>query len=354
MVYNAARGYDSEVICWDGETAFPLSEYGQIASHLVVICDPNTEKLCYPKLQLVLPRHHLIIVSGEEQDKNLSTLQLLWEKFYDLQLDRKAHLILLGGGSLLDLVAFAASSYLRGVRFDLVPTTLLAMVDASYGGKTGINFRESKNIIGSFAPADQVILSPIWLDSLPSEALNAGEAELLKHFLIADAASFWAYMKAAPQSPRDIFDWVMPSLAIKINLVHQDPYEQLDKRALLNLGHTVGHALESFFRHHEPQLPHGLAVAAGIAIETQIAANQALITNQEADEFLDVWLEKFPLPGWRQEDWPHLIPFLLKDKKNTNGAIRMALLTKIGQATFPVSVTQQEIQSALEAVYSRH
>jgi 3-dehydroquinate synthase len=315
-------------------------------SQVVVLADDNTVRLCYPQVEPFLPQHALIRVPSGEETKNLQTSAYIWEEMTRLKLDRWALLLNLGGGVVGDMGGFCSAVYKRGINFIQVPTTLLAQVDASVGGKTGIDFLHFKNHLGVFQEPLAVFIYPPFLDSLPQGQLRSGYAEIIKHWLIADAKG-WATQRQAGLLVQDWVTVVGESVAIKAAVVEADPLEN-GYRKVLNFGHTVGHAVESFLLPLEGRaLLHGEAVAVGMLCESWLSVQKGLLSQQAFEEievFLSWIYEKVDL---KKEEISPIAQLCLQDKKNTGSTINCTLLEEIGKAVYNQPVTLQEIEASL-------
>ena len=337
--------------------SFPDQDFSQLniyldelkPSKLFILVDENTHEHCLPTLlgnmETSLPFEILEIEPGEEM-KTLTTAAHLWEILAGFEADRNALLINLGGGVITDLGGFVASTYKRGIKFINMPTTLLAMCDASIGGKTGIDHQFIKNIIGTFAAADHVFVYPEFLKSLPFEELRSGFAEMLKHGLIADEKHWEDLIELRDLEAEQLFPYIKRSMEIKLEIVEQDFREQ-NIRKTLNFGHTVGHAIESVHLESGKPILHGEAVAAGMICETWLAANEKLIATEEAKRIVENIRRFFPpidLSAFAGKD---LVGLMKKDKKNSGSRINFALPEKIGSARYDVHISEENIYHAL-------
>jgi 3-dehydroquinate synthase len=283
----------------------------------------------------------LIIVPPGESHKNLETIQHLWQGFLENGLDRNSTVIALGGGVIGDLVGFAASTYMRGIAWVCVPTTLLAMVDASLGGKTGFDLPQGKNLIGSFYPPKLVLADPKVLQTLPSVECISGLAEVVKHGIIADPDVFDICARGLGCVQDELPQIVRRAMAVKIKIIEDDPFER-GVRAALNLGHTVGHAVELVSRF---QLRHGEAVAIGMVAEAALAERLSVAKKGLSDHIGDV-LSGLGLPvripaGLSREE---MLRAMRVDKKKNADAIRFALPADIGRVEL---VEVRDLQAAL-------
>ena len=269
----------------------------------------------------------LIIPAGEDH-KNLETVNQLWKSFLENGLDRKSTIIALGGGVIGDLAGFAASTFMRGVSWVCIPTTLLAMVDASLGGKTGFDLPEGKNLIGSFYPPKLVLADPQVLKTLPEEEFRSGLAEVVKHGIISDPELFNLCGRGLDWIKEHLEEIVKRAMSVKIKIIEEDPYEK-GFRAALNLGHTVGHAVEivSGFR-----LRHGEAVAIGMVAEAKLAQRLTVAgkgLSETVTETLKALSLPIQIPGELSRE--EIIRAMRVDKKKSNGIVRFALPVEIGK-----------------------
>ena len=314
-------------------------------SSVTVLTDTNTKAFCYPHFSSVLPAHELITVSPGENHKNLRGVEEIWTALTRLQVDRKGLLIISGGGVLGDMGGFCAATFKRGIEFILIPTTLLAQVDASVGGKLGIDFEDFKNHIGVFREPYCTIIDTVFLKSLPAAELRSGFAEIIKHCLIADP-TMWETIRLKNYSEQDWNTLVPHSIAIKRKITESDPKES-GLRKILNFGHTIGHALESAALQSGKPILHGEAIAAGMICESFIAQKKNLISVTELSRITDYLISVFGhhQPEKKSDD---LISMMLQDKKNHGRKILMALPDGIGSCKWDIETTPAEILDALD------
>jgi shikimate kinase / 3-dehydroquinate synthase len=284
----------------------------------------------------------MITVPAGEAHKNLKTIQTLWHRFLEHGLDRKSTVLALGGGVIGDMAGFAASTYMRGISWVGVPTTLLAMVDASLGGKTGFDLPQGKNLIGSFYPPKLVLADPHLLNTLPEAELRSGMAEVVKHGIIADPELFNRCGRGLECIKDNMEQIVKRAMAVKIKIIEDDPYEK-GFRAALNLGHTVGHAIELVSRF---QLRHGEAIAIGMVAEAKLAERLNLAVPGLSDKISQT-LIPLGLPIDIPPDLPReaILRTIRVDKKKDATAIRFALPIDIGNVEL-VEIT--DLESVLE------
>lgn len=324
----------------DLETVISKKPYSQI----VVLTDTNTRKVCYPKLKLT-GAHTVLEMDAGEESKNLDTCIKIWSELTKLKIDRKGLLIVLGGGVPGDLGGFCAATYKRGIDFVLAPTTLLSQVDASVGGKLGIDFEQFKNHIGVFqTPVATIIYTP-FLGTLPKTELRSGFAEVIKHCLISDKA-MWDVIKKKKLEEQDWQALTMHSVKFKADVVRIDPRET-GLRKVLNFGHTIGHALESYFLTSNNRILHGEAIAIGMIAESWIAHQKGLLTKEELDEIKKYFIQIYGMVTLPKEK-SEILKLVLQDKKNVGDKILIAVPDGIGQSKWDVEVTEVEISKALD------
>ena len=305
---------------WLGENSLSkldISGYSKVA----ILVDENTKRNCLPKLPQ-LENSIIIEVTSGEINKSISSCNYIWEQLSEHNFDRDSLLINLGGGVIGDMGGFAASTYKRGIDFIQVPTTLLAMVDASVGGKLGVDFNGLKNQIGLFNNPESVLIFPEFLETLPENQLKSGYAEVVKHALISDN-NLWEKIISVPFNEMNWGEIIETSINIKNKIVLSDPYEK-GERKKLNFGHTFGHAVESYYLEKGTPILHGEAVLMGILLEVEMS----LVSQEQNNEIKNYILFNFSLPFTPKKS--DLLPFLMNDKKNKVGKINFSLLTKIG------------------------
>ncbi len=312
----------------------------------IIVTDENIAKLHLAKIELALRasgvESNSIIIPAGEQYKNLQTVSLLWKTFLEKGLDRKSTVIALGGGVIGDLSGFSASTYMRGINWVGIPTTLLSMVDASLGGKTGFDLPEGKNLIGSFYPPKLVLADPSFLLTLPDSELISGMAEVVKHGIISDPELFSLCGRGLGWVKNNLEKVVKRAMAVKIKVIEEDPYEK-GIRAALNLGHTVGHAVELVSKF---KLRHGEAIAIGMVVEAKYAARVGLAGKGTA-EAIEESLSALGLPIRIPKNLPHdeIIRAMRMDKKKSGVSIRFALPVEIGRIEL---VEVNDLESVLE------
>lgn len=323
-------------------------------SSILLLCDSNTEKYCLPefleKSGFDKEQLYVLKINPGEQEKTIETAIDLWRSLLDRDIDRNALLINLGGGVITDLGGFVASVFKRGISYINVPTTLLAMVDASSGGKTGIDFGGLKNAIGTFKDPVLTIIDTNYLHTLELKEKLNGYAEMLKHGLIADKIH---WKELSGKSLNEIgYPEIEHSVNIKLNIVKEDPLEK-GRRKLLNFGHTIGHAIEAFFIESEKKISikHGEAVAAGLVVESFLSHQLGYLTRDEFDEILHLLLGKYGKIRFKESELPSIFKHLTNDKKNLKNKILFTLISAIGCGIYNIEVEKGLIFDSL-AYYS--
>ena len=361
----------------DLATAVAESEHDRV----FVLTDDTTHECCLPKVAALLAQYDAvpITIAHGDQHKTLAALGDVWTALQQGGATRHSLLINLGGGMITDLGGFAAATFKRGINFINIPTTLLAMVDAAVGGKTGINFGGLKNEIGAFADARFVIINTCFLDTLDAENLCSGYAEMLKHALISDER-MWAEHVNFDLSQPDLAElqrMVAESIAVKERIVTEDPHEHGIRKAL-NFGHTIGHALEEFALQQatlsggavvstaptnqttwgavvstapkKRPLLHGYAVAFGLIGELYMSARKAGFPTERLHQTTRFIRENYAQTEFTCNDYPTLLNLMRHDKKNTSGVINFTLLHNIGDIRINQTATDEEIREALDFI----
>jgi shikimate kinase / 3-dehydroquinate synthase len=313
-----------------------MGEYDVIVGHAssvtnlqnsIIVTDENVAKHHLEKIQNLFNAKSMIVPAGEEH-KKLETVSRLWDAFLENGLDRKSTVIALGGGVIGDMAGFAASTYMRGIDWIAIPTTLLAMVDASLGGKTGFDLPQGKNLIGSFHPPKLVIADTSLLTTLPERELRSGMAEVVKHGVISDPDLFAMCQRGMDWVKGNLEEVVKRAMAVKIKVIEEDPYEK-GFRAALNLGHTVGHAVELVSKF---ELRHGEAISIGMAAEARYAARVGM-AGSGVVEAIESTLSALGLPIQIPAEMSReeIIRVMRVDKKKNAKSIRFALPIEIGK-----------------------
>lgn len=318
---------------------------------LFVLADTNTAKLCLSQCAKVLDRAYLIVISPGDAHKNIDALCHVWEELSSHGATRHSLLVNIGGGMVTDLGGFAAATYKRGIHYINVPTTLLAMVDAAVGGKTGINLHSLKNEVGAFCPADAVVVSSQFLHTLDAGNLASGFAEMLKHGLIS-TEQHWAQLVRFDLACPDftlLQSLVMESIHTKEHIVSQDPTEQHIRKAL-NLGHTLGHAFETLAMRRGTPCLHGYAVAWGLIGELYLSHVLEGFPADKLRQTVAFIKEHYGTFSFGCAQYEELYELMLHDKKNVGTDIRFSLLHDIGDVRIDYVVGKEAIFEMLDFV----
>jgi len=319
------------------------------ASKVFILTDENVAPFWLPEVAHWLHCDAAIdiVIKAGEQHKNLQTVQKIWKTLMKHQADRNALLINLGGGVITDLGGFAASTYKRGIKFINIPTTLLAMVDAAIGGKTGIDFGGGKNQIGTFAEAEEVIIAPVFLETLPERELFSGLAEMLKYGFIADS-------KLLEVNLENYRQFITRAGEIKREIVAQDPMEK-GLRKILNFGHTLGHAIESHCLTTDYPLLHGEAVALGMLGALWLSVKQLGLDESVLQNFenqLPMLLSEAEIL-LSEADIDPILGYLVYDKKNKGEKPQFVLLEAIGKPVWDVEVEPELVKESLQYMLNK-
>jgi len=320
-------------------------------SYIFIIVDSNTRDLCLPLFLPLLETNSIVeIIEMEpgEEHKHIQTCSGIWNVLSELGADRKSLVINLGGGVVTDLGGFVASTFKRGISYINIPTTLLSMVDASVGGKTGVDLGNLKNQIGVISQPEMVLIDPGFLGTLEPAEMRSGLAEILKHGLIANR-SYWEKASDLTQLDlEDLRDLIVESIEIKTHIVTKDPREE-NLRKTLNFGHTFGHAIESYFLTHpeKTRILHGEAVAAGMIIALYLSSKISGFPKNYLNIITLKILEFFPVIQLQEADFNPIIELLKYDKKNSHGNINFVLLEDIGKPVIDAKVPQELLIESL-------
>ncbi len=332
----------------DIDTGFSaLAETLQTASQVVIVSNPTIAPLYLEQVRALFtcPAKHILIPDGEAY-KTLASFEAIQSFLLEQRLSRDVLLVALGGGVIGDLTGFAAACFQRGVRFIQIPTSLLAQVDSSVGGKTAVNHPLGKNMIGAFKQPEQVVIGTATLQTLPAREFAAGMAEVIKYGLLGDALFLqWLLQHSAQissQQPDILAQMIQHCCQMKADIVSRDETEQ-GERALLNLGHTFGHAIEAFMGYGT--WLHGEAVAVGMIMAAQLSAHRGWLNQQDVTT-VKTALQCFDLPVAPPTEMTiaDFLPYMKSDKKVKDGKMRFVLLTTLGQALLVSDVTESELQ----------
>ncbi|NRD20163.1 3-dehydroquinate synthase [Winogradskyella eckloniae] len=322
-------------------------------SKIFILVDTNTHDYCLPKFLEQLESGDIAVEVMEmpngEENKTIDICTGVWEALSEYNADRKSLLINLGGGVVTDLGGFVASTYMRGISYINVPTSLLAMVDASVGGKTGVDLGALKNQVGVINEGEMVAVDTSFLDTLPKNEMVSGFAEMLKHGLIYDE-SYWntlTHLEALDIS--DLDQLIYDSVVIKNKVVSSDPTEQ-GLRKILNFGHTLGHAIESYFLENADKTPllHGEAIAIGMILESYLSTKICGLKPETLQVITDGILKTFSKVEISKNDISTIINLLQHDKKNSHGVVKFVLLEAIGQPKIDCVVSNNLIMEAFD------
>lgn len=348
MAVITAKGYKIiiEQDSFKGLTAFLKKSH---FSAIYILCDENTLKHCLPILITQVPKlgeAEIIEIESGELSKVVEISTMIWQTLIENGADRNVLLINLGGGVVSDLGGFCASVYKRGVSFIHLPTSLLAMADASVGGKTGIDLNEVKNAIGTFAQPAGVFVNPGFLNTLPLRHFNNGLAEIAKIALVS-SKPFWNRLKK-PISPKEM---VEKSIGLKNKIVLKDPYDN-SARKVLNFGHTIGHAIEGLMMNTKTPMLHGEAVVSGMIIESHLSLQKKLLSRSEHTEVSNMLSSLQPLRSIKNISMDAILKLLINDKKASGNKVLFSLINGIGSCKINVTATDLQIKKAIEAYHS--
>ena len=314
-------------------------------SSIFVLVDDNTDKFCLDIFikKTEINEYSKIIINPGEQNKNIDTCLVIWDKLNDFNADRKSLLINLGGGVLTDMGGFVASTYLRGITFINIPTTLLGMVDAAHGGKTGIDFKLLKNQIGLFSDPSEVILDSDYLATLSKDEFLNGYAEVFKHSLLTNKKELDFNSLIKLDFYKDVTFIIEKYSEIKKEIVESDKFES-NQRKVLNLGHTIGHAVESYsyMTSSLNELKHGEAIIVGLITELYISHKQLNFPLEDLENIKKTFSEYFNTVAFSDKDIEHIHDLMIYDKKNEGDKVNFVLMKNIG-----IPVVDQQIEKEL-------
>tara|TARA_B110000858_G_scaffold196968_1_gene257145 strand:+ start:972 stop:2027 length:1056 start_codon:yes stop_codon:yes gene_type:complete len=335
----------------EGISAFLKQLNKNAYTSIFILVDTNTQRYCLSNFleQTKLRPTSILVMEAGEENKHLSTCENLWNELSFFGADRNSALINLGGGVVSDLGGFVACTFKRGIDFYNIPTTLLSMVDASVGGKTGIDLGSLKNQIGIIKEPQKVVIDVQWLGTLPEDEIRSGFAEMLKHGLIAKP-KYWDELKSLKSLSIDtLISYIKPSVEIKTKVVLKDPQE-MGLRKILNFGHTLGHAIESYFlvQKNKEKLLHGEAIVIGMVLEAYLSTQCSGLEYAAALDIKNTFARFYPKVVIRDNDIEGILSLLRHDKKNKGGQINFVLLTSIGKAVTDVKVSKELFKKAFD------
>ncbi len=319
-------------------------------SSIIVLADEHTLQLCYPMLIEYceqLKNIQIIEIPAGESSKDLSVAAYIWQTLTENNIDKNALLINLGGGVVCDLGGFCASLYKRGIDFINIPTSLLAMADASVGGKNGIDFLKHKNLVGTITMPKAVFVCPNFLNTLSTKHIKNGFAEIIKIALLNDV-KLWKIIH--DKSSLELKYIIYQSILLKSKVVSKDPYDKAERQSL-NFGHTIGHALESAFLNSKKEILHGEAVAAGMIIESIIAVDKKLLSEKILNELIAVIFQLFKKIKLNTKTIEKILKHIVQDKKNIASTIHLSLAIDGFKFKTGVVVNKKDIENAI-AIYS--
>lgn len=316
-------------------------------SQLFLLADQNTATHCLPLIQSLLPESvHTLIIEPGEKNKTIQTCTQIWSAMTAAQLDRKALFLNLGGGVVGDMGGFCASIYKRGIRFINLPTTLLSQVDASVGGKLGVDFEGLKNHLGVFNEPETVLIASAFLETLPARELRSGFAEIIKHGLIRDQAYFES-LNIENWAKSDWKKLIQHSVEIKKSVVLEDPKEA-GLRKILNFGHTIGHAIETFYLDGPNHLLHGEAIAVGMICEGFLSLQKLNLPVEQLKKIEKAFLGIYGKVTIAKKDLESIVDYCLQDKKNEANILLFSLLNRIGDCAYNIPVNRAEIIESIK------
>ena len=315
---------------------------------IIVIVDQNTHDLCLEFLITTFPqlkKSEIILLPVGEENKVMEVCMQVWNAFSEYGFGRRDLVLNLGGGVVTDTGGFLASLYKRGMDFIHIPTSLLGMIDASIGGKNGIDLNQYKNQLGTISAPKRVFVDPVFMGTLPEAEFYNGYAEMLKYAFIKDKHLFNEIKGFSKEKDFSNIDVIVKCIQIKVDIVDGDLYEKAERK-LLNFGHTVGHAIEGYFLESVP-ISHGHAVALGMCAEAYLSMDKVGLSKKEYKQIEEVLTRVYPFIKFTDEDIKAIIKLMYNDKKNESGKIYSVLLHGIGSSTFHNELLESEIGKAL-------
>ena len=338
---------NKEVVFGDIQNNLKSALFNFKNKKVFVLIDENTAEYCLPHIVRILPETlTLIQIESGEKHKNLQTCTFIWNELTNNGADRNSLLINLGGGVIGDMGGFCAATFKRGIPFINIPTTLLSQVDASIGGKLGVDFNMLKNHIGLFKIPDLVIIDPVFLKTLPERQIKSGFAEIIKHGLIHDR-KHWENIKELKLDQANWSEIIPLNVNIKRKIVEAD-FKESGQRKSLNFGHTAGHAIETWLLNNQVDVLHGEAVAAGMIIESWISHKKGLLSNHDAQDITTHLLNRYEKLKFSINHFNDFYELMKQDKKNKDNAIMFTLLKATGQAIWDQVVSEEDLKKAFQ------
>lgn len=327
-----------------------IQSYRKKKSSVFILTDTNTHLQCLPLFfhEILLQNDQIveIEVKAGEENKTLESAQHIWSVLTKHQAGRDTLLMNLGGGAITDLGCFAASCYKRGISCINIPTTLMGMVDAAIGGKTGINFSDFKNQIGTFHLPEKVLIFTKFLKTLPPEEMRSAKAEILKYGFITSPHFLNRDFLTQP-TDSELLQIVKECAEIKVKITQSDPHER-GIRKILNFGHTVGHAFESFALENGLKLSHGKAIAAGMVAELYLSYRRHSLDKKVLDDYVDLWHSYFTPFFFNKLHIDDIVGRMAQDKKNKGGELHFVLISEAGKADYDCIVERNLVKESLE------
>lgn len=315
---------------------------------IVVVVSETSEALCLPLLQIYKKTDHIVYhLPDGDRAKNIRFCEDFWESLLRENVSRKSLIIALGGGAILDFTGFCASTYMRGTPCIYIPTTLLSMVDGSEGGKTGINLYGTKNVIGTFTDPVAIMRNADFLQTLSTNELLSGWAEVIKHALLTGGTLLEMVKKGMPEMS-DIDAWIdliRENIVFKKGIVAAD-FKEKGERKLLNLGHTIGHGIEAI-HFEDPKINHGIAIANGLYWEALLGYEMEYTTKETFENVSQLVFPCFPKVGWNESEVGSMTNLLMHDKKNHNGKIQLSLMKTVGNAAYDIEISESDMSAFL-------
>tara|TARA_B100000508_G_scaffold140609_1_gene142347 strand:- start:39008 stop:40072 length:1065 start_codon:yes stop_codon:yes gene_type:complete len=313
----------------------------------IVIVDENTQEHCWPYLLTSfesLKDAELIVLPTGEENKSIEVCFQVWQALSEYQIKRGDVIINLGGGVVTDMGGFIASIYKRGLSFINIPTTLLSMVDASVGGKTGVNLSPWKNQLGTFTLPVYTFCDPIFLKTLDDKEILSGRAEMIKHGLISDRSYYDDVMSKFDPASSEL---LLKGIQLKSDIVDNDPKEK-GERKKLNFGHTVGHAIEGYCTKNERKVTHGECVAWGMIIEANLSCEFYDLSKTDAEKIKNEITDLYGIPPIQSDEVDAIVELMGQDKKNTNSKLNFTFLKEIGLSEIDGEVSSEDMKKVLQ------
>lgn len=316
-------------------------------SMIAILADANTAEHCLPNLHHLVDTYHLVTINPGDTNKTLESCVRIWTSWTIAGLDRSALVLNLGGGMICDLGGFAAGCYQRGIRFGHIPTSLLGMADAALGGKTGVNFHGFKNYLGHFEYPAFTWVDPAFLSTLPEQEVRDGMTEIVKHAIIASPSLWNQISRLEHPNQASWMELLALNIPVKLQIAEQDPKEE-GIRKTLNFGHTIGHALESYFMERPAPLTHGEAVTLGMLAESRLAFQTGLLPKEDFQAIIGVVMRLLRPREVTLPPVQDLRQWLDGDKKKKAGQVGFSLPDQIGSCRWDIPVSDDDLHESLD------